>query len=169
MKSSEESNRELAVRVKYLAAKWLKQQTTVDGVTEAISQEQLLNTLQANVWVWVRERKPNNICICLEAGQLADDYAQARKQAGGDLRSEDSRKGGWGKQSSAVQEKGRGSEELSKDEDGKSQPYSKGPRCFSCHQHGHVASRCPSKEAMYGGVKRIPFWTLILHSTQKLF
>ena len=37
MKSSEESNRELAVRVKYLAAKWLKQQTTVDDVIEAIS------------------------------------------------------------------------------------------------------------------------------------
>ena len=37
MKSSEEPNRELAVRVKYLAAKWLKQQTTVDDVIEAIS------------------------------------------------------------------------------------------------------------------------------------
>eukprot|EP00731_Ephydatia_muelleri_P032817 Em0024g361a len=78
---------------------------------------------ESNRELAVRERKP----ICLEAGQLADDYAQARKQAGGDLRSEDSRKGGWGKQSSAVQEKGRGSEELSKDEDGKRQPYSKGP------------------------------------------
>ena len=41
------------------------------------------------------------------------------------------------------------------DEDGKSQPYSKGPRCFSCHQHGHVASRCSSKVAMYGGVNAI--------------
>ena len=48
-----ESNRKLAVRVKDLAAKWLKQQTTVDDVIEAISQEQLLNTLRANVRVWV--------------------------------------------------------------------------------------------------------------------
>ena len=39
--------------------------------------EQLVNTLPQDVRVWVKERKPKT---STEAGQLADDYIQVRKQ-----------------------------------------------------------------------------------------
>ena len=50
---------------------------TVELVKEAIIQEQPLNTLTPAIGVWVKERKPKT---ALEAGQLADDYMEARKQ-----------------------------------------------------------------------------------------
>ena len=40
--------------------------------------EQLLNALPEEVRIWVKERKPKTSA---EAGQLADDYAQARRQS----------------------------------------------------------------------------------------
>ena len=109
MKSLDESHREVAVRVKDLAKKWLKQQATAEAVVEVVAQEQLLNTLPSNVRVWVRERKPTT---CLEAGQLADDYAQARRQAGLESKREDVKNGDGGKQSgTGGQGKGRVGEE----------------------------------------------------------
>ena len=39
--------------------------------------EQLVSTLPENVCIWVKERKPKT---SIEAGQLADDYTQARKR-----------------------------------------------------------------------------------------
>eukprot|EP00731_Ephydatia_muelleri_P007395 Em0003g1643a len=153
MKSLDESHREVAVRVKDLAKKWLKQQATAEAVVEVVAQEQLLNTLPSNVRVWVRERKPTT---CLEAGQLADDYAQARRQAGLESKREDVKNGEGGKQSgTGGQGKGRVGEESAgtRDVDGKGQPSRKGPRCYSCHKFGHIASKCPSSAVMYGGVK----------------
>ena len=76
-KESGESNRELATRLTDLARKWLKQCNTLDKLKDAIVLEQLVNTLPMDVQVWVRERKPKT---SEEAGQLADDYLQARKQ-----------------------------------------------------------------------------------------
>ena len=153
MKSLDESHREVAVRVKDLAKKWLKQQATAEAVVEVVAQEQLLNTLPSNVRVWVRERKPTT---CLEAGQLADDYAQARRQAGLESKREDVKNGDGGKQSgTGGQGKGRVGEESAgtRDVDGKGQPSRKGPKCYSCHKFGHIASKCPSSAVMYGGVK----------------
>ena len=155
MKSLDESHREVAVRVKDLAKKWLKQQATAEAVVEVVAQEQLLNTLPSNVRVWVRERKPTT---CLEAGQLADDYAQARRQAGLESKREDIKNGDGGKQSgTGGQGKGRVGEESAGtrdvDLDGKGQPSRKGLRCYSCHKFGHIASKCPSSAVMYGGVK----------------
>ena len=72
-----ESNQELATRLTDLAGKWLKQCNTLDKLKDAIVLEQLVNTLLLNVQVWVRERKPKT---SEEAGQLADDYLQVRKQ-----------------------------------------------------------------------------------------
>eukprot|EP00731_Ephydatia_muelleri_P006652 Em0003g900a len=153
MKILDESHREVAVRVKDLAKKWLKQQATAEAVVEVVAQEQLLNTLPSNVRVWVRERKPTT---CLEAGQLADDYAQARRQAGLESKREDVKNGDGGKQSgTGGQGKGRVGEESAgtRDVDGKGQPSRKGPKCYSCHKFGHIASKCPSSAVMYGGVK----------------
>ena len=39
--------------------------------------EQLASTIPENVCIWVKERTPKT---STEAGQLADDYTQARKQ-----------------------------------------------------------------------------------------
>ena len=46
-------------------------------VKKAIVLEQLLYTLGPSARVWVKVRKPKT---ALEAGQLADDYSEARKQ-----------------------------------------------------------------------------------------
>eukprot|EP00731_Ephydatia_muelleri_P011389 Em0006g283a len=72
-----ESHRDVSIRLGDLANKWLKGLTTVEQVKEAIVLEQLLYTLGPSVRVWVKERKPKT---ALEAGQLADDYSEARKQ-----------------------------------------------------------------------------------------
>ena len=72
---------------------------------EVVAQEQLLNTLPINVRVCVHERKPTT---CLEAGQLADDYAPARRQAGLESKREDVKNGDKGKLSgTGGQGKGR--------------------------------------------------------------
>ena len=51
-----------------MANKWLKGLNTVEQVKEAIVLE---------LGVWVEEQKPKT---ALEAGQLADDYSEAKKQ-----------------------------------------------------------------------------------------
>eukprot|EP00731_Ephydatia_muelleri_P025636 Em0017g719a len=72
-----ESHRDVSIRLGDQANKWLKGLTTVEQVKEAIVLEQLLYTLGPSVRVWVKERKPKT---ALEAGQLPDDYSEARKQ-----------------------------------------------------------------------------------------
>ena len=51
--------------------------TSGGGRVEAVffSPEQFLNTLQADILVWIQERKPT---ITAEAGRLAEDHWQAR-------------------------------------------------------------------------------------------
>ena len=71
----EETNRELAVRVLGLTQKWSKGCKTPEDFVELIATEQLLEALPTEVRIWVRERKPKT---ATEAGQLADDYVQAR-------------------------------------------------------------------------------------------
>lgn len=52
----------------------------VEAVTEKVTIEQLLNTMPADLRIWVGERKPKTAG---EAGWLADDYLQARRQESG--------------------------------------------------------------------------------------
>ena len=70
------------IRLGDLAYKRLKGLTTVEQVKEAtctcIVLEQLLYTLGPSVRVWVKEWK---LKTALEAGQLVDNYSEARKQA----------------------------------------------------------------------------------------
>ncbi len=51
-------------------------------IQEVVECEQLLNSMTEEVRVWVAERKPKT---CAKAGELTDDYVQARKngKAGG--------------------------------------------------------------------------------------
>ena len=50
---------------------------TKEELKDLIVLEQLVSTLPENVRIWVKEQKPKT---STEAGQLADDYTEARKQ-----------------------------------------------------------------------------------------
>ena len=67
---------ELAARLHDLARKWMAGCDTVDAVLEKLVVEQLASMLPTDLRIWVVERKPAN---GVEAGRLADDYAQARR------------------------------------------------------------------------------------------
>ncbi len=76
-RTKDETNRELAVRLTDLLAKWLSGCSTVEEMAEVIGLEQLLNMLPREKKVWVRERKPET---GLRAGELADEYEHIRRQ-----------------------------------------------------------------------------------------
>ena len=57
----------------------MKECSSVKEVVEVTVKDQLLKTMPAGVRVWVQERKSQD---STEAGQLADDYSQARKVTG---------------------------------------------------------------------------------------
>ena len=67
----------MAIRLGDLANKWLKDVSTVEQIKDAVVLEQFLNCLSSPIRVCIKERKPKSY---LEAGQLADDYTEARKQ-----------------------------------------------------------------------------------------
>ena len=84
-----ETNRELAARLGDLAEKWTQGCETKEEQKDLVILEQLVNTLPEDVRIWVKERKPKT---SMEAGQLADDYIQARKQNSGEPSAPVSRK-----------------------------------------------------------------------------
>ena len=124
----------------------------MEQVKEAIVLEQLLYTLGPSVRVWVKERKPKT---ALEAGQLADDYSEARKQTAKENRLEED-------QSSPASNEKPTREPADKGEGDKWSPkerrhfrpgyqnkdHHSQVTCFNCGKQGHIASRCPEK-AMY--------------------
>jgi len=67
---------ELAIRVKDLAEKWLKDCRDKEAVVDVVVKEQFVEVLPEEVRVWVKERKPRTT---QEAGRLAENYRQARK------------------------------------------------------------------------------------------
>ena len=152
-----ESHRDVSIRLGDQANKWLKGLTTVEQVKEAIVLEQLLYTLGPSVRVWVKERKPKT---ALEAGQLPDDYSEARKQT-----AKESRPGVDLASPASSEKPTRHDQEQPDKEEGdkrsaKERHYSRsGYRnkdhhshvtCYNCGRQGHFASRCPEK-AMYCG------------------
>ena len=72
----DESYREMSTRARELTRKWTKECNNVQDFIKCITVEQLLNSMEEEVRVWVTERKPKT---CAEAGELADDYVQARR------------------------------------------------------------------------------------------
>ena len=55
--------------------KWLKEYDSVVRMQEVIGIKQFLNTLPMEKKLWVVEKKPDT---CVKAGELADEYEQAR-------------------------------------------------------------------------------------------
>ena len=127
-KRGEESHRELLVRLQDLAQKWVKECDTVEKVVDMLVKEQFLDTLAPDVRIWVRERKPKD---SEEASQLADDYAQARRQVREEKKSQ-----------------------LPMNRGGEKQASSTGPkRCHSCGRVGHLAHECRNRGARSGGAR----------------
>ena len=108
-----ETYTELVVRLEDLIRKWTASCETIGDVREKFTVEQLLSTMPVDLRVWVSERKP---ATATEAGQLADDYLQARKQltkmpGGGDRK----------------------------------EKMTETRKCHKCHVEGHLARNCPKK------------------------
>ena len=150
-----ESNRELVARLDDLATKWMKTCETAAEVRDRVVLEQLLNTLPEEVRVFIRERQPKS---SEEAGRLADDYYQARKESQVGKGSNHG-KGGSGDKVKCLRcgKPGHRVEscrvKLGQQEK-RSYPagFSEGPRskrdlkdieCFNCHRKGHYSSQCP--------------------------
>ena len=77
----EESYHELVIRMQNLQKKWMRDCTSLEEVFDMLVMEQLINMMPSDLRVWIRERRPKST---LEAGELADQYMQAR----GSVRSE---------------------------------------------------------------------------------
>ena len=67
---------ELVIRVRDLAEKWLKDCGDRQAVIDTVVKEQFVELLPDDVRIWAKERKPRS---GEEAGELAEDYRQARK------------------------------------------------------------------------------------------
>ena len=161
-----ETPRELATRLQDMAKKWLKDCGTVEAILEAVVLEQLLETLPAEIRVWVRERKPTTSA---QAGQMAEDYLQARRITRPATvskveppRKVESRSIPGGQRCHTCGELGHfardckskakaGGSSQTRGMPGRSK---EGIRCYNCGRWGHVAMNCPSKAAMYCGPAR---------------
>ena len=97
---------------------------TVEEVGDVLVMEQFLESLSRGVKIWVRERRPKSV---LEAGELADQYDQARKA---------------GLQGNSVRTSTRKNGETEQ----RSQSNFRGSRtCYSCGGVGHLAKDCNRK------------------------
>ena len=70
------TNRELAVKLMDLQRKWQKGCESIEELQEIVGKEQFYNSLKLRIM----ERRPKT---CVEAGEFADEYEQARLQEPG--------------------------------------------------------------------------------------
>ena len=168
-KRQEESYQEMATRTMDLLRKWTRHCDDMGEVLELFAVEQLLNSLPSGVRIWVSERKPKSVA---EAGQLANDYVQARRSKEGSRTEEPNGPRTTGhseRQCFKCGKSGHMSRDCrgSNDKNGTKKPEEKGtsvpsqqsprkgerdgPWCFACQKKGHYASQCPSKPAMFCG------------------
>ena len=127
----------------------------MEELRELIATEQVLRALPEGLRVWVQERKPKTAA---EAGQLAEDYLQARRPLQGSKRMEVAGRrmddelvrrcfeckqvGHLARDCPKCQSGWRAGGGIQK-------PRSE-LKCFSCGQKGHIAMRCPAKALFCG-------------------
>lgn len=127
--------------------KWMKDQVLT--VREVIIKEQLLRGMPEGMAVWLKERKPKSLD---EFGQLADEYALARKNEvmktagpGTQLRSSGATSG-----SRTFQDRGKPSRQYPAQypEPGRAQVSTSGEkRCYVCGRWGHLSYNCPNRKS----------------------
>ena len=137
-----ETHLEFSVWLMDQLSKWLREYKTVDDIQQEFSIEQLLNCLTPEKRLWLLERKPKG---CVKAGEMLDTYKQARHKEGGPVKQ---RQGVKEVETLQESEKPRDTPVLRRPGQRSS---GRGPRCFSCHQFGHISSKCPSRGSYYGG------------------
>ena len=151
-----ESGRELVARLDDLSAKWLKSCKTLEEIRDRITLEQFLGTLQEEVRVFIKERKPKS---AEQAGKLADDFVQARKaeEKGGEEKRRNEKTNSrqchtWGKAGHLAKDC-RMKVGPKSGEQGKSTRVNfkrdlREVECFNCHSKGHYSFNCP-RNAMF--------------------
>ena len=150
-----ETNREVAVRLMDVQQKWMKECTTVDEVQQLIGKEQFLIFLGSTEQsLWVMEKKPET---CVAAGELADEYEQARR--GPRIDTGSVLNPGWRKPVQFPKTvkcgfcglKGHTEEECRKKVGTQKEGVgNEGKiRCYHCKKLGHISSRCPEREALF--------------------
>ena len=112
----------LAARLRNLAGNWMADVHMVEEVLEKLVVEQLVNTMPAELRIWVAERKPKT---GLEAGRLADDYLQACRNV---------------RQGTRDMKKERGTSDTSEPR-----------RCHHCGSADYFKRDCPVKESSGAG------------------
>ena len=148
-KKIDESYVETEVRLKDLAAKWLKPtERTKEGLVNVIIREQLVNAMPKELQLRVRERKPKT---SEDAATLADDIILARDSifnANDGVRKclNCGKPGHLARDCRHIQGKrdGSGSGELRDDRKRSDLPQKRETQltCYNCGKIGHIASKC---------------------------
>ena len=154
----------MAIRVKDLAEKWLKDCGDRPAVLDAVAKEEFVEVFPDDVKVWVIERKPRTT---QEAGRLAEDYCQARKAELWTPAAKSSTRRGLphtrgcyscGQLGHQAKDCGKKVSSSLKSEDvgkvvKKVKRDEKPLTCYNCGGKGHTSRQCPS-EAFLGTIRR---------------
>ena len=151
-KKQEESNKEFATRLQDLTNKWMQECTSMEELKDHIVMEQLIDTLPSAVRIYVKEHKPKT---SEEAGELADDYIQARGFCWDSTNEQSWRTGTprlchtCGKPGHLMKDCPTNMGVGSQKEIGSAKKFERPKKnmkeveCFNCRRKGHYSANCP--------------------------